>query len=1632
MLFESHRLKRVKSALRQSKRLLLASALFVLSAITLMTAPSHSLAQSSTPVYWRYDAPDKLSHIETADVDNDGVEDIVLVAGDSDVILIGADGLARWPAPYRVSTPVLGITTSNLHGKMEPLLEILIMTEAGLTTLDSSGEQLFSVSLPDPPAAFSPISAGSDGSKDILFAQNNGEIKKIDRNGQLIWEHAFPDADTLEANPRLIVADINRDGQDEIIYSYFTGEGFSRLALLGQSGDLLWERSNSGNVTALATVEFDPDSPLEIALGTSLNRVYLYTADGERRWPYRSPNKPITTLTEAILNDTPALVVGTSVGKLIAYDEQGRRIWEGSYNPTPERPVLAVSSTPGARSQGNPVALAVLLGQTPEDAEPPEVILLDGDGRRLETSFPQTDSAALSRLVDVNHDGVNELLLAGFATVELLDPGIGARQYSGAWDYRLGASPQAFLVADIDQDNRQELLLGTDDGSLHALRSNGTMMWAIDLGGVVNDIGVAGSSGESGSQIIVVHNNSSITDDGLGTLEGWLEVLDSTGQIQWSKSFPSTITSMLVGDINRSNPAEIVIGTSDGQIIAYSLSGDEFWQSTVNASVDHLVLVNDAGGVDILAATGANKIDRFDYKGTGYIRKAEYMEEIVDVFDLTRDPELVLVLVVAIEDGTLRGISSGGNQLWQVDLPGSPVLSIPADNSILVATDEDQLLRVNIDGEIAWRQLDPGRITSLYWGDLDGDIQADIAIGNREGDVKLVTGDGETTWDELNLDSEVTAVSAVRNLPSLQADLVAVTDNGIVQLFKSQANRPPLIINPRTEVDEGSYSISVSVIDVETDPVAVELEMYNPDIDLWETVGEKVASGGRSTLFWAVNPPEDASEVRYRFRYDDGSHSGIVEPATGPATIPPAPILRDVLLMLFFGIVGVGGAALYVRQARSPAARARRFYVRLSQKPEQTLDMLDGEYSRTNGSPYFLLNLANAARLDNNRTLSSLADGIYLLESRPEAALRIIISALEDAEAIEPQWSGLEDWQLLYRTGLSLITAPTTTEIGLLRTQLDLLLQNDGLFGPDVQEMPGLLPVLTTLRDSERVDLVEDRLVYLNESIGLLRQLQHHTAAYPVQIEKAINQAIVNRWLGLIKAEVEELHGRAQLVIQLLTRHLAPEKEPLVVLEITNSGRASAEQIVVTLQANPQYSKATRSQLVPILSPGRKRQVQFAVDPEIREPFRVVFSITYDDRHSSGHILDFADLIHLLPPIRDFKPIINPYSPGMPLRSNSQVFYGREDLFEFIRDNAGHGTQHNVLILIGQRRTGKTSVLLQLDQHLPENLFPVYVDCQSLGVSPGMPAFFHDLAWTIAETFASKGIDIPVPRPAEWQVDPAGEFQRSFIPSLHSKLPDGTTIFLVFDEFEAFENLVRDGILPPTLFTFLRHMMQHSVGLSFAFAGTHRLEEMGSDYWSVLFNIALYRHIGYLGDEAAKRLIRDPVSPHIVYDDLAIDKIMRVTSGHPYFLQLVCYALVNRANRELKAYVTISDVNAALDEMLRLGEVHFAYLWQRSSFTERALLAAAARGVELDAPFKPAELVQYLVQYGIYLDPPEVIAGLNRLVEREIMREVNDEGTPYFELRIGLVGLWVAQNKSISRLYESQNVMDLMQPGSRQ
>lgn len=1578
----------------------------------------HLMGQSSTPVYWRYDAPGQLSRVVLADMNKDGIDDFIVISDDVNVVLVGPDGNALWANPYQVTAPLEAVTAISFAGQEQSDDQIVIGTGQQLVLINSSGEELWRRQLDNIPSDLKRYKPNNSEPERLLVALQDGNLQQYGGQGELIWRYAFTDPPAENASPKLMTADLNRDGSTEIVYAYLSQAGFSNIVVLNDEGQPLWERSNSGEILALEIVEFDENLPLEIAVATSLNRVYLYAADGSRQWPYRSINVPITTLTMAQLDQGPALIVGTEAGTIIAYDHLGRRYWDGFYAETTGQPIIAVTAPPHSNRVPQPAALAVLVGRDSDISQPIDVFLLDSAGQKLDPTYPGADAAGLSHLVDINRDGTSELLLAGFATLELLDPGIGARQFFESWDYRLGAEPSSALVADIDLDGIPELLVGSSDGKLHALRSDGSVFWVVELGGIVSDLVFSRMSGDSLPAIVAVFNNIVVGDAGLESSSGSIVVLRPDGRQIWKTSLNSTISTVTTANINRSGPQELLVGTADGQIIAFSLTGDEFWRAPLNASINDLDFLPGIRFNEIVFTTGANSISRINIKGSRWSQIAEYLEDI-STMDLIALNELDFSIIVGLEDGTLRSLSTRGNQEWMAVLGGTPNTTLPVADSLIVGTDEQELNRIGFDGSIMWSLPDMGHSTSLYWGDLDGDLQPDLAVGDRDGLLRLITADGQNIWQSIDLVSEVFYVTTLKRPTDPQVELVAITDNGVVQLYKPQANRPPLLINPQTEVGQGEYTVLVTVVDLEKDPVAVSLEVIDPRTGFWENVGKKTASNGDDTLFWSLTPPDDTGEVNYRFLYDDGTHSGQLTSFMGPPPIVSTSPLPNILVGLFVVIVLSGGTALYVIQSRSPAKRVRRFYQRIKQHPASTLDQLDIVYNQTGGSPDFLLNLANQARQENDEILARLADGLFLLSTGPDSALPLINSTLEEAESRDPPWNNLSIWQDAYRTGEALLLAPTITELALVRSHLEQVIRTREQAGHPAESLAGLLPILTSMRDSQRVDLAEDRLVYLTEALGLLRQLQYQYRNWPIETENRLVEGIIDRWFGLVIAEIEELNGQAQIEIRLLTEQIIPGDQTVVALEVKNTGRAAAEKVAIEMKDDPTYEVQTPTMMIPYLSTGRERQLYFNIVPRVSDNFRVLFSIKYDDRSGAGKRFAFADMVHLLSKEREFSPITNRYSPGMPLRSKSTVFFGRDDLFKFIKDNiAGPTSQGNVLILIGQRRTGKTSALLQLDQHLPGNLIPVFVDCQALGVTPGMPALLHDLAWIISDSLAGRGYDLPVPELPKWQADATGLFQRAFLATLRRLLPANATVLLIFDEFEAIEDLVRDEILPATFFTYLRHLMQHGKSLSFIFAGTHRLEEIGSDYWSVLFNSALYRHVGFLSSDAARRLIRDPVSPNLIYDDLALDKIMRVTAGHPYFLQLVCYTLVNQANIARKGYVTISDVNSALFEMLRLGEVHFAYLWQRSSYTEKALLAAASRLMEYDTPFRPEDLVLYLEEYRIYLDPGEVTVSLNSLVEREIMKEIPGDAVSLYELRIGLVGLWVSQNKSLSRLHE--------------
>ena len=1618
----------------------------VLFAFALPTATVFAQDASRAQSYWQYAASGRLSTVLTSDVNGDGVDEFLVLDENGYLTLLSADGRSQWD--YVSQEPVTALGTIGTTEGEKSIQQILVAGKDFLIMLDQNGDEMWRVPLN---ANAAPVTLGafdyqSDGAEDILLLLSSGQLIAFNASGEVIWQFASQESPSAIVNPQMVVDDFDNDGLNEIVVGVFTARRFSELYYI-DDGAVQWQQAISRRITSIAKAPFGPGEQA-IAVGTNFGQLELYSPEGVLMW-YRTVNKPITSLIPIQLSEQPALALGTGSGTVIAYSADGRRLWTNNLAKDADRRVLSLLPV-GGRTAAGQTPLAAILEPLGSSSELADLMLLGNNGQTL-AKLNDTDLPNLTRLVDVNGDGHYELLLARFATLQLIGLGMGDSEYIQEWEYVLDAEPTSLLVQDLDDDGEEEIIVGTRDGRLHSLGVDRTIRWLNAPGEVIALLGRVRHSPGDPPRIAVVRRQRPPVDfvaEDESTVS-WLELREVTGERLWEATIPAAVTSMLIDDRPGTGHASIIIGTQLGDITAYNLDGNQRWDFSVSDSIGavrRLVQFSTTiDGPETILAAGQYSIIRLvaEEGAITFDHFATFESPIQSIYTVQQPggQELSVRLLVFTEDGLVHGLNHQGiemaHQGWPYELPGPARVVIPSDQgaveafqenvtAFLVATSNGHLAELVLNDnrpDVVWVLDELGAIQSINWDDLDKDGRPDTgAFGSRDGSVWLyeqLQSRSPRLVLQQPLDSSTFALALLKRSSRQSPDLLTITQNGLIRLFREEENRPPLLTHPVVESDQRQFSIGVQVNDVENDTVAVQLELLDETIDTWRPVSEQQLTSGNGGLFWpGVTAPDGSTRLNYRFRFSDGFYRGYLSPPTGP--IVESPVSNGTSLPVVLGALGLlafVGVVAYVRQSQTPAAQADRFYDRLVQEPRKTLSLVEQKYALEDGSPDFLLQLANRARRAEDMSLANLADGLFLLANRTQAGLPIITRTLDDAAALGKPWDDLSQRRMIYRTCQAMLEAPSITELGLVRPQFVqtlAVLEERKEWSPILET---LLPVLTNMRDSDRVEAIDDRLVYLNQAAIRLRQVQDQINDFAPSVERTLVRAIARRWSGLLTAEIEEQRGRAELEVSLKTKRLAPNGQTHVAMEIRNTGRAAAENIVAVLNDNPAYQVRSEPQKIPFLPSGHAKQVRFLIEPQSEERFRVWLSLTYDDRNRREKTAAFGDMVHLLPPVREFAPVANPYLPGTPLRKDSPLFFGREELFDFIAEHAGTHAQRNVFMLVGQRRTGKTSLLLRLEDYLPPHLLPVYIDCQSLGVSPGMPALLQEFAWHIADALDSRGLELEVPDIEAWRADPTRIFQREFLPAARRLLPSDTTLLLIFDEFEAFESMVADGILPRTFFPYMRHLMQHSTGLGFVFVGTRRLEEMSADYWSVLFNIALYRKIDFLSPQAAERLICEPVAPYLVYDDLALAKILRVTAGHPYFLQLVCYTLVKQANQQKTGYVTISDVNTALGDMLRLGEVHFAYLWQRSNPAERAVLAAAAHMMDRNEPLHPEEIVDYLRTYSIELDSAETLHALNTLVERDVMQEVTVEGKSLYELRIGLVGLWVVQNKSLSKLH---------------
>jgi WD40 repeat protein/tetratricopeptide (TPR) repeat protein len=369
--------------------------------------------------------------------------------------------------------------------------------------------------------------------------------------------------------------------------------------------------------------------------------------------------------------------------------------------------------------------------------------------------------------------------------------------------------------------------------------------------------------------------------------------------------------------------------------------------------------------------------------------------------------------------------------------------------------------------------------------------------------------------------------------------------------------------------------------------------------------------------------------------------------------------------------------------------------------------------------------------------------------------------------------------------------------------------------------------------------------------------------------------------------------------------------------------------------------------------------------------------------------------------------MINPYIAGAPVTEKS-MFFGRQDVFDWVQRSLTGKFVDHILVIHGQRRVGKTSVLKQIPFHLPSTYIPVFFDLQGR-THTSLDRFLWRLAKEIARTVrTAEDISPPVPFREDFSRDPE-LFQNQFLPRLSEAIGD-RRLLLLFDEFDSLEEPTAREMLAQDLIPYFSRLMQTPGPLAFIFSigsSGQKLEHMQASYTD-FFRIALYKKISFLEKEEALRLITQPVAGVIEYTPQAIHDILHITSGHPYFTQLLCHELFSQCQKSGHRRIAPQDIEAVLDDVVERGTVNLKFVWDDASDPERYVLTALSLAED---GRDPQSIHQFLQDQKVRIAQWEVADSLRHLQEKDVLASDNT-------FTVDLMRLWLLENKPLDRVIE--------------
>lgn len=423
---------------------------------------------------------------------------------------------------------------------------------------------------------------------------------------------------------------------------------------------------------------------------------------------------------------------------------------------------------------------------------------------------------------------------------------------------------------------------------------------------------------------------------------------------------------------------------------------------------------------------------------------------------------------------------------------------------------------------------------------------------------------------------------------------------------------------------------------------------------------------------------------------------------------------------------------------------------------------------------------------------------------------------------------------------------------------------------------------------------------------------------------------------------------------------------------------------------------------------GQRREVELIIKPTEKQISDGVFSVNiiiqYRDKGGNIEKLDPLPL-----PVRlgefKFEKIQNPYeryAGGSPVEEES-MFFGRSQLVEKISSLLNSGTLGQCFVLYGQKRSGKSSVLYQVEKRTLKNNLFIKLSAGTFNDANIWASFTVILLQELAFKLEDMKVNLPDdwPQKAESESQPIASIKRCT--RAITKL--GYRLIIAIDEFSyVFEN---DNAL-----SFMRgwKALLEQKAFNALLVGQDTMPRFKQAFPNE-FGITHDERISYLNYEEAAKLAEEPIllEGKSRYRGQALERLYKLTAGSPYYMQIACDRLVNYLNSREAPFVTEADIEI-VKQQIAIGEDALS----RERFD--ALVTAAGEKVALIPRTDLWNILSRIARESLHsgwcyqsalTDLPNYQVAIRDLADREVLLSEGDR----LSIRVDLFASWLRANQ---------------------